>query len=172
MKKLLLLCTLLILTVSSLAAQEPVHDNIPENCEYPDAPYYQQGLFVRYRLHAHQIQLVDWITGDIVQIIEDTMDHPLFGFYVREWSKDCRYVAMLYDETDAYIDGDLVVWDTVDQRYVARLDDTRIYDVIWSADSRQIALKTNKGKLLWHLSDGSTTELDSTQWKSIQSGEF
>ncbi len=150
--------TLMLLTVGvGLASAQNSWDGIPSNCEYEEGAFYRPDLLVRYDRFDGQVELADWNTGEVAQVLESGLDLPFFQ--LRGWSPDCRLVAVM---TDRYNHASVVVWDTVDIRRVNTIDDLYLYHVTWSSNSRDLLLETHSGAYLWNPFDNHLRQLTDT----------
>lgn len=148
------LLSLLLLAAMMFAALPPAaqaQDGIPGNCEYTSGAYYRAGLFPRYEARNARLVLVDWFTGEDVQVLDTSVPGNHFG--VINWSPDCRYLVGAIgpspSQTDTYF------WDVItNQRLRVFPDAHPVHEVTWDPTATQVVVQTRNGSYLWHVASG------------------
>jgi hypothetical protein len=146
---LFLLTTLFIFIAFHLVyAQQTTGDGIPDNCERPNATYYQANVFPRYEAQNSRVVLVDWTTGGDVRELETGL--VTGGFQVRGWSPDCHYLVGAIGASD---DMDTVVWDALNGGRVGTVENAvgRPHYIAWSPNSQYLMVETRHGGVLWEI---------------------
>lgn len=141
----LILAVVAVISRSSSLAQ----DGIPDNCEY-SGQYQRESLFPRYEYNNSRFVLVDWATGEDVVVLETGLSTE--SFWIVEWSRDCRYLVGAVDANRNYY-----VWDTVDTRRVAVVNDAKY--IQWSPSSTHAILHSENGGYLLNLATNNLTLL-------------
>lgn len=125
--KLRLLFLLLLLSSIPLFAQlTSATDGIPDNCENPRAEFYRENVIARYEPQNQTLVLVDWTSGETLQILEDNLEDTL----IRGWSWNCRYLATATASSNQY---DTVVYDTHINQRVGSIPDAQVvpHTITW-----------------------------------------
>jgi WD40 repeat protein len=151
MRKLVFLLFVMLSGLSGMMAF--AHDDIPDNCEIPGAPYYRANLFPRYEPQNRRLVLVDWTTGEDVQVIgTDLATTRIMG-----WSSDCRYLAVAIGESDSM---DTVVFDTTNSMRMGSVTDAHRapHPITWGPDN-YLMVETRIGAVLWHISTSTQIRL-------------
>ena len=153
MKKPILLLFITAAFLAFFASSTHAGDGIPDNCEYTSGAHYRPGIFPRYEAHTGRLVLVDWTSGEEVQVVGGGLaDTRMLG-----WSPDCRYLATAVGTLASM---DTVVWDVVENRRVGEVPDAqhKPHPVTWGPGS-YLVVETRHGALLWHVPTNMQTPL-------------
>lgn len=137
---------LILFVANGLIAQTAAaQDGIPDNCEYTNGAYYQAGVIARFEVQNNRLALVNWNTGEFVQVVEPAHGEGV----VLGWSPDCRYLAAALRTGNRY---ETVVYDVVSNRRVGSVPDAQgqPHVVTWGfAD--YLMVETRNGAILWNV---------------------
>ncbi len=153
MKKPILLLFITAAFLTFFVTSTHAGDGIPDNCEYTSGAHYQPGIFPRYEAHTGRLVLVDWTSGEEVQMLSGGLaDTRMLG-----WSPDCRYLATAVGTLASM---DTVVWDVVENRRVGEVRDAqhKPHPVTWGPGG-YLVVETRHGALLWHAPTNRQTPL-------------
>ncbi len=167
MQKVLRFWILIIMGVMPSMLTTSVHaqDGIPDNCEHTRGEFYRPNIFPRYEPHNSRLVLVDWATGNDVQVLaEGVADTRILG-----WSVNCRYLTTGIGSLDSV---DTVVWDTINNTRVGDVPDAhgRAHHITWGPGD-YLVVETRDGAILWHVPTNTrfvlTTSFDTSSARNF-----
>lgn len=112
---------------------------------------------VQYQFYNQRLVLADFITNDLLTVVEDQLDLPNFRYLGR--SPDCRYIAAAVNVNDVY---ETYVWDLANSGRVGTFPDAREvpHQLDWSPYGGLLLVHTRNGAFLWDLETDSRTQLN------------
>lgn len=151
MRRIILFLLVAILAIAVLpqsASVQAQHRNNLLYCTFPDGPYAEQNIFVRYEVSTQRVLLVSYTTGDVIQELESGVDTQQFD--VRGWSDDCRYMVA---SLGAWGQQQTAAWDVKENRRVGTIQTiAQSYTgLAWSPDNIYVLIESVTGGYLWHL---------------------
>lgn len=116
-------------------------DDIPF-CSDTQGAYYQPDIFPRYEYHNNRFLLVNYQTGEEVQILSENLETD--SFWIVSWSPGCRYItAAVNQQRDYYI------WDTSNGQLIGSVErGRRLY---WRTGLTHALIETPNGAILWDM---------------------
>jgi hypothetical protein len=145
MKRLLPIVLILLLAAAFAAPSVSAQDGIPDNCEITNAAHYRANIFPRYEPHNRRLVLVDWSTGQDVQVIAADLGNTL----ILGWSLDCRYLTGAVGPAESMA---TTVWDTVANLRVGEVPDAHLqpHYITWGPGN-YLVVETRHGAILWNV---------------------